>query len=119
MSISISNSTRRPTPRLPFEALKTQVLGKKFEVSLVFCGDSLSHKLNKTYRKKDYPTNVLAFEIGEDSGEIFINLSRLKGFSVKELFVHALFHLKGMEHGYKMEEAEKQILNGTSNRNRH
>ena len=30
-------------------------------------------RLNKIYRKKDYPANVLSFPLSEDEGEILIN----------------------------------------------
>jgi len=76
-------------------------------------------RLNRTYRGQDKSTNVLAFPISKNLGEIFINPSRAKPFGVKFLFVHALLHLKGMRHGAKMEKLEKQILNGTSNRRGH
>ena len=99
--------------------IKNQILGKKYELSLVFAKDTLMRRLNRTYRGKDKPTNVLAFPLSKTSGEIFINPSRAEPFGEKHLFVHALLHLKGMRHGAKMEKLEKQILNGTSNRRRY
>lgn len=110
MQFSILNKTKRSTPRIPFEKIKDKVLGKRYELSLVFCGDALSRKLNRTYRKKDYPTNVLSFPISKTEGEIFINQSRTKGFSVAHLFIHGLLHLKGMQHGDRMEAREKTLL---------
>ncbi|MFZ2048783.1 MAG: rRNA maturation RNAse YbeY [Minisyncoccia bacterium] len=91
---------------MPFESIKNAVLGKDYELSLVFCGSRLSRRLNKTYRGKDKQTNVLSFPLSENSGEIFINLSHLNGFSVGNLFIHGLFHLKGFDHGDTMEQAE-------------
>ena len=96
--------------------MKDQILGKGYELSLVFCGKALSQKLNNSYRGKDYPTNVLSFPISKSAGEIFINLSKLGEFSVVELFIHGLFHLNGMQHGRKMEEAEKALLNESKRR---
>jgi probable rRNA maturation factor len=107
--VSITNTTKGRLPSLPFTKIKDKVLGKEYELSLVFCADKLSKRLNKTYRKKDYPTNVLSFSISKNSGEIFINLRRLKGFSVGYLFIHGLFHLKGLDHGYTMERAEEKV----------
>lgn len=94
---------------MPFIDIKESVLGKKFELSLVFCGNALSKRLNQTYRGKNAATNVLSFPVSKTSGEIFINLSRLKGFSAENLFIHGLFHLKGMEHGDTMEKAEQKV----------
>ena len=85
-------------------------MGKSYELSLVFCGDTLSRKLNRAYRGKDKPTNVLSFPLSEKSGEIFINLSRTKPFGAQKLFIHGLLHLNGMEHGARMERAEKKWL---------
>ncbi|MEK7135127.1 MAG: rRNA maturation RNase YbeY [Patescibacteria group bacterium] len=118
MSLSITNQTRRPLPRVDFANIKDRILGKKYELSLVFCGPALSKRLNKTYRDKDHATNVLSFPISKTAGEIFIDLSTLKGFSVTHLFIHGSLHLKGMSHGDKMEKLEQQILNGTPNRSR-
>jgi probable rRNA maturation factor len=79
----------------------------------------LSQKLNKKYRGIDKPTNILTFPLGENEGEIFINLSRAqKGASrfnqntksfIGFLFIHGLLHLKGYPHGSTMESKERKI----------
>jgi len=108
-------------------------LGKKFELSLVFIESRLSKKLNRIYRKKDRPTNILAFPLSKTSGEIFIDLKQSKkefedfglNFSdfIAFLFIHGLLHLKGMQHGGTMERAErkfyKKFKHGSLNRRRH
>lgn len=76
-------------------------------------------------RGKDKSTNVLSFPLSENSGEIFIDLAtvkkELRKFDmsytklVVYLFIHGCLHLKGMEHGDKMTEAEQKFLNGSSN----
>jgi len=93
-----------------FKKIKDEILGKKYELSLVFCGNALSRKLNRIYRGKDKPTNVLSFPLSKNSGEIFINLSKIGEFSPAHLFIHGCLHLKGMRHGSKMEKVEKQLL---------
>lgn len=110
MEVSIKNTTKRATPTLSYQDIKDSILGKKYELSLVFCGNTLSRRLNRTFRGKDKPTNVLSFPLTKSSGEIFINLSQTRVFSVAELFVHGLLHLKGMEHGRTMDQAEAKFL---------
>lgn len=126
MSLSIKNNTKKNPPRVRFALIKDEVLGKGYELSLVFVGSAFSRKLNKNLRGKDKPTNVLSFELSKNSGEVFMDLStltkELKKFNmsyaklVTYLFIHALLHLKGMEHGAKMEKLERKILNGATNR---
>ena len=124
MSSPNSVAANNPTsPRLRgtkkvFEKLKNKILGKKYELSLVFCKNALSRKLNRTYRGKDKPTNVLAFPLSKNSGEIFINTSKLEGFSTLHLFIHGALHLKGMKHGSRMSEAEQKLLHVSPNRSR-
>ena len=113
---SITNETKRRTPSVPFEEIKNKVLGKRYELSLVFVGNKLSRRLNRVYRSKDKSTNVLSFPITKSSpacagvGEIFINLSHSKLFGPTHLFIHGLLHLKGMRHGDRMERMEAKFL---------
>ena len=114
---------------IPFTRLKNSVLGRGFELSLVFVDPTFSRRLNKTYRGKNKSANVLSFKLSKKSGEIFIDLVTAKkemgkyGMDfqtfVKFLFIHALLHLKGMEHGDTMEKKELQLLYGTANRSRY
>lgn len=127
MSLSIKNQTRRQLPRISFENISEKVLGKKYELSLVFIGKDTSRRLNRIYRGKDHPTNVLSFSLNKDSGEIFIDLARTqkdckkfeKNFKefLTYLFIHGLLHLKGMDHGDTMEKAETRLLNVAANSN--
>ena len=109
-----------------FNKIKEQVLGKRYELSLVFAGNSFMRRLNRVYRGKDKPANVLSFQLSKNSGEIFISPSKTGGFSVLELFIHGLLHLKGMEHGDIMDFEEAKLLrkidklkNGAPNHHRH
>ena len=119
-SRSLVKSVAKLSPKMA--GVKDIVLGKKYKLSLVFCGNSLSRQLNRTYRKKDKPTNVLSFPISKNSGEIFINKDRYDDFTTLYLFIHAVLHLKGRQHGAKMESEEKKLLklfNGKTNLSRH
>ena len=106
---------------IPFTKIKDDVLGKPYELSLVFCDSKDSRDLNRIYRSKDKPGNVLAFPLSENFGEIFIDLELAEKECVKFektfpefvlfLFIHGLLHLKGMEHGSTMEKNEKHLFN--------
>lgn len=106
--------------RLPFEKMAESVLGPRYELSLVICGDSLARRMNKEYRQKTYFPNVLSFELGHHEGEIFLNVrkaereARAFGTTVEKrmalLYVHGLYHLKGMDHSDRMEALERATL---------
>jgi probable rRNA maturation factor len=134
LSFSISKKNRRVVPKIPFELIKNACVGVPYALSLVFCDNKLSKSLNKKYRGKNKPTNILSFPLSKTSGEIFIDLelarkeapdfgqtfSNFIGF----LFILGLMHLKGMEHGSTMERAESKLrekfkIHGSSNSSRH
>jgi len=116
---SIHKTTKGRPPRLPFLKIKEVVLGKKYDLSLIFIGSTRSKTLNKKYRGKDKPANILSFPLVEDEGEIFIDLREAgrtaKNFNRKYenfvgfLLIHGLLHLKGFAHGSKMEDEEVKI----------
>lgn len=118
--MDIKSTIRSRTPHLPYEAMTRAVLGARYELSLVICGDTLARRINNEYRKKSYKPNVLSFPLSKNEGEIFLNVrkaereARETGVSLKHrlglLFVHGLFHLKGLDHGATMEKAELEIL---------
>src|SRR4051812_46018403 len=88
------------------EKIKDKILGKKYELSLVFISSAHSKKLNKQYRKKNKPADILSFAISKEAGEIFISPAGKKNFHF--LFIHGLCHLKGMRHGSRMELVEQK-----------
>src|SRR3989338_4220778 len=115
-TFSLTNLSKDKLPRLPFLKMKETVLGKKYELSLVFVTNSLSKKLN---RQKNKATDILSFTLGKKTGEIFISQKAAKAEAPKfnqklspfiaRLFIHGLFHLKGFEHGSTMEYQERQV----------
>lgn len=119
-TVSIRNTTRGPVPRVPFESLAREILGQRYDLSLVICGDTLARRINIESRKKTYKPNVLSFPLDTHEGEIFLNVrkaereARVYGVSVRArialLFVHGCFHLKGMDHSDEMETEEARIL---------
>jgi probable rRNA maturation factor len=101
-----------------------EVLGlNKAELSIVLVSDAQIRRLNKLYRNKDKPTDVLSFPIGERVegwlilGDIVISVDTAKrqaqelGYSLEEelkrLLVHGLVHLLGYDHELGGEEEKK------------
>lgn len=119
-NVSVRTTIRGPVPRIAFEEIARDILGPKYELSLVICGDELARRMNKEYRGKAYRPNVLSFPISKAEGEIFLNIRcaarESKKYSIMLrkrlalLFVHGCFHLKGLDHGAKMEREEQRIL---------
>jgi len=110
----------RGNARVPFKEIAGALLPERYELSLVLCGDALSRRMNRDYRKKDYVPNVLSFPIEKYEGEIFINIRKAereaRAFGLRKedrmahLFAHGCLHLLGMKHGKRMERLEKRTL---------
>jgi len=104
---------------LPFARMKDAILGKKYDLSLVFVDGREGRKLNKLYRKKDYATDILSFPLSKTEGEIVINQKaadkKAKTFDrepinyLQFLFIHGCVHLKGYAHGSRMESEERKF----------
>lgn len=122
LTIDVSDDIQ---PRLPelsgfsFADIKNHVLSPDYELSLVIIDDETALKLTKQYKDKTYRAEVLAFELDDDAGEVFINIEAVEREHedyersvdnfILFLFIHALHHLKGYEHGSTMEEAEAVV----------
>jgi len=90
------------------------------EVALRLCDDAAIHELNKNYRGKDKPTDVLAFAQREAAnadtsllGDIVISVPTAKRQAKKGLYAellhlasHGLCHLLGYDHNDDDEERE-------------
>jgi len=96
--------------------IKNDILGKRYELSFAFISKNRIKFLNKTYRKKNEPTDILSFPLSKDSGEILIcrTVAKTKaggfGKTLEEyvlfLVIHGILHLKGLHHGDRMEKYE-------------
>lgn len=116
VGFSVATTTKDSLPAIPFKKIKDDILGTEYVVSLVFVGEKRAASINKQWRKKDYTPNVLAFEVDENQGEIFITpkiaakecaeYSHTLRQHIAFLFIHALLHLKGHAHGDTMERSE-------------
>ncbi len=117
--ITVRNMTKGKLPSLPFADIKNEVLGKDYDLSVVFVTEKESHKINLQTRAKDKPTNILSFPLDKTSGEIIIcptyakkeasQFDRIYSNYLAFLFIHGLVHLKGFDHGSRMETEEKKI----------
>ncbi len=110
------SATSRQYPNLPYEAIKNDILGKTYQLSLVFVGATRAKVLNETHRGKTYVPNVLSFPLDATTGEIVIAPSVAKKEAARFgktyegyvgfLFIHGCLHLKGLDHGATMDKAE-------------
>lgn len=107
------------------------------ELSVVLADDALVHRLNREYRGKDKPTNVLSFalteaeepELGEDAplmlGDVILAWETVVREAAEQgktpadhmvhLVVHGVLHLLGYDHetddeAEEMEDLEVQVL---------
>ena len=116
---------------IPYALEKTaEALGKDFselEVSVVLADDKEVQTLNKTFRHKDKPTNVLSFpsDEKEELGDIILAFETIMREAIDaeisplhhtiHLIVHGFLHLLGYDHeneneAHHMESMEIQIL---------
>jgi rRNA maturation RNase YbeY len=112
------SSTAHSFPTAAYEAIKNDILGKSYSLSLTFVGATKARAYNKSHRGKTYVPNVLSFPLDTTTGEIIICPQRAKHeahkFSlsyqgyVVYLFIHGLLHLKGYDHGATMERMEER-----------
>lgn len=96
------------------------------ELSIVFCDDAFIHPLNRDYRGKDRPTDVLSFAQREGDfafdedpilGDVIISLetterqAKERGHSKERelqiLLIHGILHLLGYDH---IEDDEAEIM---------
>ncbi|MEK7179376.1 MAG: rRNA maturation RNase YbeY [Patescibacteria group bacterium] len=118
-AFSIQKTVRGRYPTLPFEQMKEAIVGTHYTLTLVFTGAARSRRINKTYRGKATPANVLSFPYSKKEGEILIapdvvrREARQYGYPYADylarMFIHGLFHLKGYAHGSIMESKEERM----------
>lgn len=92
---------------------------------ILYCDSKKTHEINKEYRGKDYPADIITFSIFADSeekfvfdyeinlGEIIISLDKVaenaggKGISIEDelyfLISHGIMHLLGFDHQTEQE----------------
>jgi len=112
--------TIHSAPTVPYEAMKMEILGSSYNLTLHIVGKKRAVTINKLTRAKDYAPNVLSLPYTDHLGEMVlcpaIAEREAKDFSMSSagyigfLFIHGLLHLKGYDHGAKMETLEKKYI---------
>ena len=118
-NLFITNETKLTPPKISWSEIKNTILGKKYELSLVFPTIANATELHLDWKNKPGPVNILSFPVDKNIGEIFISLHQAKTECVKFdrtyenyiafLFIHGCTHLKGHVHGNEMEAYETKI----------
>ena len=117
------------------QAVCKQIGADNKEFSLLICNDEYIKKLNKTYRSKDEPTDILSFCTEDEEpwdfvtdpeeadetiywGDLVLSVDSLKTnaeyFKVeqqeefKRLLIHGILHLSGMDH--KTNDTNEEML---------
>ena len=119
MSCIISNASGRAYSRVPFLLIADALIGKRYDLSIVFVSPAKMRALNKKYRRKNGSTDVLSFALGKTSGELYFSMSDIKKKAplfdmnprdyLAYLTVHGLLHLTGLDHGRTMTRIEKRF----------
>lgn len=113
-------------PRTAFARVLARAGARRGEVTLVLVAADELRRLNRTYRRRDYDTDVLSFdyrEPGEDQagtlwGDVFVSAdaarrqARERGIPAREelarLFLHGALHLMGYRDGTPREAARME-----------
>lgn len=130
MVVIISKLKKNPVPQKRLKSLLQQLCHhyrvNGAEVVLILVGPQTIRSLNRKYRHKDRPTDVLSFSLKEKGpdgkfylGDIIIcpevaqKQARKQGHSllreIEILTIHGFLHLMGFEHFRGMEEEEARV----------
>jgi probable rRNA maturation factor len=122
MDITLNNPRSGGVSKMLLKKLAELVSKKKLIVSVTFVTASQMKRLNRVYRKKDRPTDVLSFNMDEGKllGDVIIcpqvakRNAREYGTSyraeIARLAVHGFLHLLGYDHGKKMFNIQDRVL---------
>jgi probable rRNA maturation factor len=109
--IHLENLTNFEIPENEFEKI-LKIFSEK-EVEVIICGNEKIKSINKNFRGKDEPTDVLSFPVLDETGfsplgsivisaDITNDVSSVLGHSIEKefqvLFLHGLLHLLGYDH---------------------
>jgi probable rRNA maturation factor len=130
MIIILNRQKKRPVRTKAFERLLAELAGRYrrpgAEIGLSFVGERSIRTLNRRFMKKDRPTDVLSFPLGERGpdgtfylGDIVVAVpvaarqARTKGHGLERelrlLAIHGFLHLLGYDHGAAMDAEERKL----------
>lgn len=130
LSLSVQYADPRLKQTLPRTMIRRWVqaaLEESAQLTIRFVDADECRALNRDYRSKDYPTNVLTFEYGSDTvhADIVLCTDVLLAEAVEQnkpvdahaahLIVHGVLHAQGYDHeddeeAEEMEKLEAEIL---------
>lgn len=110
-SVEIANRQKRlAIPRAPLRRLCRAILegeGAKRRLTFAFVDGATMRRLNRRHLRHDFDTDVLAFPLSEESGEIVISTdfaareAKRRGLSAREELLryaaHGMLHLLGYD----------------------
>lgn len=122
MKLIFLNRTDKKVPKSLFTTLlkklpEVEPNVKQSEMELLLTDNAEIHELNRIYRGKDRPTDVLSFGLEDDTnlGQLVISVERTEeqakevGNTFEEelrfLFAHGTMHLLGYDHEVPEDEA--------------
>ena len=127
----LNRQHRRRVERTAFERLLGRLVHRyrirRADMALTFVDDPAIRRLNRRFRNKDKPTDVLSFPIGEKGpdgrfhlGDIVISVPRAEvqaaelghslRYELQFLTIHGFLHLLGFEHFRGHEEEEARLV---------
>ncbi len=126
----LNRQTKHPVRTKAFERLLGELAARyrrpEAEISLSFVGERAIQTLNRKFMKKNKPTDVLSFPLGEKApdgkfylGDIVIAVpvafrqAKAKGHGLDRelrlLAIHGFLHLLGYDHFAGIEEEERKL----------
>ncbi len=112
---------RKELLRAQLGSRRAQTLSEARHISLVFVSSDEMKQLNKAYRRKNRPTDVLSFAPTEPGslGELVFSLSVLKKQAAEHklslnmelgyMVLHGVLHLLGLDHERSVSEAKRMF----------
>jgi probable rRNA maturation factor len=109
-------------------AVAPETPGGDFEIALLLTADAAVHDLNRIWRSRDEPTNVLSFPAPSQPwtpgpralGDLVLGFETVAAEAAAEgktlaehaahLIVHGVLHLLGYDHGTEAEAGEMEAL---------
>lgn len=123
-TVSILDDVAPPLPateaRRLLRALMRRLAVKETSVAAVFGSDDRLRALNRRYRRKDVPTDVLSFPAGEGGhlGDIAISSETLRrnaraagrtaALEARHLLIHGFLHL--LDYDHEADDGEMETL---------